>query len=233
MSERKPRPTPPSSKVPPQGQRVLRALEDDIASGRLVAGARLDEREIGRRLAVSRTPVREALNRLASAGLVETRPNLGSFVAQLSFADFLAQYEFMADLEALAARLAARRIGPPGKQALADLVVVCQATAGRGDAVEYQRVNRLYHDVIYAAAQNPFLENAIITVRRRLDHYRAFSFRIQGRLAASAEEHAAIAAAILAGQFEQAGTAMRFHMELLRPEMSDYVLSVSRALSPS
>ncbi|MFT4096616.1 MAG: GntR family transcriptional regulator [Rhodoblastus sp.] len=223
----------PDDALPAIGQRerVQRAIEHDIASGNYKAGQRLDEREIANRLNVSRTPVREALNRLASIGLVEARPNQGSFVTSMTLQDFLQQYEFMADLEALCARLAARRMEELARARLRQLAVEGSRAAEQGDVESYIPVNLEFHQVIYSATRNRFLEQSIFDLRRRMAHYRGFSIRLPGRLARSAEEHVAIANAIIHSDADEAHRLMRWHMELLKPESSDFLIAVSQTLS--
>ena len=84
---------------------VLRQrLEREIFSGALLPGERLDESGLARRFGVSRTPVREALLQLASAGLIEMRPRQGAVVAAITVQQLLQMFEVMADMEALCAR---------------------------------------------------------------------------------------------------------------------------------
>jgi DNA-binding GntR family transcriptional regulator len=223
----------PDEAMPAIGQRerVQRAIENDIAAGNCKPGQRLDEREIASRLNVSRTPVREALNRLASIGLVEARLNQGCFVTSMTLQDFLQQFEFMADLEALCARLAARRMEEVSRARLRQLSVEGQRAAEQGNVEAYIPVNLEFHQVIYSATKNRFLEQSIFDIRRRMAHYRGFSIRLPGRLARSAEEHVAITNAIMRSDSEEAHRLMRWHMELLKPESSDFLIAVSQTLS--
>src|SRR4029453_2541526 len=87
-------------------------IEQDIVTGRLKPGERLDEQSLAARFAVSRTPIREALMQLASTGLVSLQPRRGAFVASLSFKDVIERFEVMAALEGMCGSLAARRITP-------------------------------------------------------------------------------------------------------------------------
>ena len=85
-------------------------LEQDIVTGALRPGERLDEQSLAARFGVSRTPIREALMQLATAGLIELQPRRGAFVASLSLRDVIERFEVMAALEGACAALAARRI---------------------------------------------------------------------------------------------------------------------------
>src|SRR5262245_55444326 len=87
---------------------ATQALRDAILSGRLPAGTRLRQTELATRLAISRTPIREALGRLQQEGLVEILPAAGVRVAVLNLAEAAALYDVREVLDGLAARLAAR-----------------------------------------------------------------------------------------------------------------------------
>ena len=214
-----------------QRERAQRAIEHDIASGTYKAGQRLDEREIANRLKVSRTPVREALNRLVSLGLVDARPNQGCFVATLTFQDFLQQYELKADLEALCAKLASRRMDEIFRVRLRQLSLDGKRAAEQGEIDKYVTINLEFHQLVYSATKNRFLEQSILDLRRRMAHYRGFSLRMPGRLTSSAEEHGAITDAIVRSDADEAYRLMRLHMEILRPEASDFLFAISQTLS--
>ncbi|MCP3855384.1 MAG: GntR family transcriptional regulator [Actinomycetia bacterium] len=109
-------------------ERVFRHLRRDIIEGRLAPGERIVETRVADALAVSRTPVREAVRRLETEGLVGTEHNRGAHVRSFSEADIADLYEARARLEAFVAELAARRAGP-------DDVVAVRAAADRFDQV--------------------------------------------------------------------------------------------------
>src|SRR6476469_7362469 len=89
---------------------VRRRIADDVLGGRWAPGARLDEVALAESLGVSRTPVREALRDLASSGLVEIRPHRGAIVVAIDDQRLAALMEAVGEIDALCARLAARRM---------------------------------------------------------------------------------------------------------------------------
>ncbi len=93
-------------------------LEEEIATGRITPGTRLDEMELSHRFNVSRTPIREALMQLASVGIVEARPRRGAIIPQLTPQRMTGMFEVMAELEAMCGRLAARRMSAAEHQVL-------------------------------------------------------------------------------------------------------------------
>ena len=108
-----PSPTDAAPELRQRGGRAadIRAtLQEEIESGKLGPGAALDERALATRFDVSRTPVREALQQLAAHGLVRIAPRQGVFVSRLSVNRVRAMLEYIAELEALCAKLAARRV---------------------------------------------------------------------------------------------------------------------------
>ena len=84
-----------------RAQTLRDVLEDEIVTGKLRPGERLDEQSLAARFAVSRTPIREALMQLASTGLVDLQARRGDFVASLSFKDVIERFEVMAALEGM------------------------------------------------------------------------------------------------------------------------------------
>ena len=118
-------------------------IEEDIASGRLPPGSRLEESALAERFNVSRTPVREALAQLASAGLVEMRPRQGAVVAVLSLDNIIEMFEVMADLEALCAELCARRMTPEEQARLQAAHERCAAVSDTSKRTLWSMVKRL------------------------------------------------------------------------------------------
>src|SRR5215213_11508740 len=96
-------------------------LEQDIVTGHFKPGERLDEQSLASRFGVSRTPIREALMQLASAGMVELQPRRGAFVASLSLREVIERFEVMAALEGACGALAARRIGDEERRQLLEV----------------------------------------------------------------------------------------------------------------
>jgi len=198
-------------------------LEREIFSGALLPGVRLDESGLARRFGVSRTPVREALLQLASAGLIEMRPRQGAVVAAISVQQLLQMFEVMAEMEALCARYAARRMGPSERRALERAHKACVDQARRHDPEQYYEANRIFHEVVYAGTRNGYLEETTRALRNRLSSYRRFQLHQPGRVANSLAEHQAVVAAILAGDADQAATAMRAHVAIQGEVFTDLV----------
>lgn len=203
------------------------ALENEIATGVLRAGDRLDEAQLAARFGVSRTPVREALHQLASSGLIEQRPRRGAVVAQASPERLVEMFEVMAELEGMCARLAARRLSDEDKQALLEAHQNCQEAARYGNADAYYYENERFHHVLYRASRNQFLAAEALRLHNRLKPYRRLQLRIRGRIATSIAEHERIVAAILDGQGAAAQDHARAHIVIQGERFADLIASLS------
>jgi DNA-binding GntR family transcriptional regulator len=202
---------------------IRQKLADDILHGVYTPGTRLDENGLAKRFNLSRTPVREALRQLTSAGLVEMRPHRGVTVSLPTDSALAEMFEVMGELEASCARLASQRMSPAERVQL-DLVHrrACEAVRGN-DRETYRILNFEFHDVIYRGAHNDFLSTTTGGIRLRIAPFRRAQFAIQDRLAKSYEEHDAIVRAILRGDAEMASKVMRTHVSVVRVASSDYV----------
>ena len=134
---------------------VERALRERILAGALEPGMRLHQEALAEELGVSRTPLREALGRLAADGLVDVLPNRGARVADVRPEDMRAAYEARLVIEPAAAALAARRAEPAALDPLRR--AIAEHRAARGDVRTSFQANRAFHLALVAAAGNPYL----------------------------------------------------------------------------
>ena len=132
-------------------ERLRESIEEEIATGKLLPGTRLDEVDLATRFGVSRTPIREALRLLLGEGLVETRPQRGAVVAQVTPQRLIEMFEVMAELEAMCARLAARRMSDAELVEIEAAHEACRGSAAARDADAYFYANERFHYAIYAA----------------------------------------------------------------------------------
>jgi DNA-binding GntR family transcriptional regulator len=217
------------TKLTTLAQAIRQRIADDILSGIYPPGMRLDENGLARRFNLSRTPVREALRQLTSAGLVELRPRRGVIVSLPSETALAEMFEAMGELEASCARLAAQRMSPAERVRL-ELVHRRSWEAVRGDDREsYRTLNFEFHDVIYAGSHNDFLATTTAGIRQRIAPFRRAQFAVQDRLAKSYAEHDAVVRAILSGDADTASRVMRAHVNVVHAASSDYMHELERA----
>ncbi|ARE40485.1 putative regulator PutR for proline utilization, GntR family [Rhodovulum sp. P5] len=199
-------------------------LESLIFDGTFSDGDRLDEAQLAERFSVSRTPIREALQRLALSGLVEQRPRRGVFVRQPGLAELVEMFEVMAELEAVCARLAARRISDAALDALRAANDRCRQAVEAQDADGYYRENERFHAILYRESGNGFLEQESLRLHRRLQPFRRLQLRLRGRLRQSMAEHESVVAALDAGDGTAAAEAIRSHVAV-QGEKFHYLIS--------
>jgi DNA-binding GntR family transcriptional regulator len=204
---------------------IARKIEDEILTGTLLPGDRLDERALALRFGVSRTPVREAIARLASLGLIEVKPRSGSFVAEVRLEELFQIFEVMAQLEGLCARYCAERMDTTEHDELRRLVDACSAQNSPDD---YAITNAALHSIIYRSAKNEYLETLARQSRQRVASYRNYTFRLPGRIKRSTEEHIAIAEAICAGDAMRAQLLMTQHTDIKRDDFAPFIAMITR-----
>jgi DNA-binding GntR family transcriptional regulator len=198
-------------------------IEERIVVGEYAPGYRLDEVEIAKAFGVSRTPIREALIQLASAGLVESRPRRGSVVAEVTPRRLQEMFEVMAELEAFCARLAAARATDQERQALVSAHEACQRALKVKDPDAFYRLNEKFHLALYAACGNAFLTEQATQLQRRVRPYRRLQLRLPGRLKSAFGEHAEVVDAIVRRDSAAAAAKVRAHVEVQGQLFADLV----------
>ena len=212
-----------------QTDTVIDAILTAIDDGEIGPGEVIDEQALIARHGVSRTPVREALIRLETAGLVQRHARRGAVLFKPTLEEFLGIIEVHARLEAQAAGLAARRLTPGLATELEDIVSACEAHAkefGSSRPEDYYRLNLRFHEVIARASGNPFLIDLIkMNARKLMGYYRA-RYRYPGSVEASAKEHREIAELVTAHRREEAEAAMETHFNYDRGTVMDLLAAV-------
>ncbi|APX14062.1 GntR family transcriptional regulator [Tateyamaria omphalii] len=191
---------------------IANQIEELIFDGTFTDGERLDEVQLSDRFAVSRTPIREALLRLAQSGLVAHYPRRGVFVRQPGPIELIEMFEVMAELEATCARLAASRISDAAIDELNATNARCNAAVQDNDTERYYRENEQFHAILYRESGNSFLEQECLRLHRRLQPFRRTQLRVRGRLKQSMQEHEHIVSALEDGDGQTAADAIRSHV---------------------
>lgn len=202
------------------------AIKQLIMDSRLAAGSRISMDGLARDLGVSPTPVREALARLDSDGLVTKRPLVGYTVAELlDTAAFEDLFTMRLLLEPHAAGLAAPHVAEDSRLR-SDITAVARAMAkvpqGNGYAVYREQAahDARFHDAIAAASGSPLLRESIDRLRAHMHLYRLY-WR-SGIAAETAHEHDRIVTALAAGDGEAAAEAMRAHIQASHDRLAQF-----------
>jgi len=202
-----------------QAYLVLREL---IVSLELAPGALVKEPELVERLGIGRTPVREALRRLAQERLIEVFPRRGMVVTTVDVRDLARLCEVRLALEPEAARLAAERATQADLDEITALLTELAARRRRDDRALIG-LDRRIHSAIYHASHNDFLAET-------LEEYYTHALRIwmlgleKTGLKAAVHEHAELLGAVLRGNGARAADLMRAHVERFEEEMRDVLL---------
>jgi DNA-binding GntR family transcriptional regulator len=203
--------------------RAYFAIRDLIVTLELPPGAPVREPELVVQLRIGRTPIREALRRLAQERLVEVFPRRGIFVTTVDVRDLVRLCEVRAVLEPEAALLAAERATQADLDELQDLLAVLELRRRRDDRWLIELDQRI-HRAIYRASHNQFLAET-------LEQYYTHALRIwmlalaKTDLGAAVHEHAELLEAILRGRGDRAAELMRAHVELFEESMRDVLLA--------
>lgn len=155
--------------------RVYAAVKRDILIGAVEPAEQLQEGELAKRYAVSKTPVREALNRLVHEGLLDVFPRVGYVVTECTVAEAQSIFEFRAILERAAVELAARYVTDTELEQLEAMACLEARPRQRATYEEFFIQNRRFHLLIATASRNSELVNAIAGLFDRVDrllHYR-------------------------------------------------------------
>lgn len=203
-------------------ERAQTALRDAILRGELTPGAHLGEVELAERLGVSRTPVREALSRLAAEGLVEAHAHRGARVVSFSADDLDGIFDVRLALEPRATARAAARVTEADLDALDDLAHRMLAVGAPGPEQDLDALvgpNRDFHARLLDAADAPALSAALANVVHTPVVLRTFHTYDPASLARSLAHHLEIVAALRAGDADWASAVMRSHLGNARAVM--------------
>ena len=194
-----------------QSEEAYLRIRERIVSLDMAPGSVVNESRLREELKIGRTPIREALQRLARENLVRSIPHRGTFVTDVNITDLARITEVRVVLEGHAARLAAERLSTADRDSFAQLLELLE----KGPSLEQRQLMRLdqqIHREIYRAARNPFLEST-------LERYFNLSLRLwylvldrQVGLREAVEEHVELLRAILAGDGPGADDSMRRHV---------------------
>ena len=199
-------------------ERAYTQLRDRIVTLRLAPGEALREDELMTELGIGRTPLREAIKRLALENLVAVQPRSGTYVTGVDAADIVHISEVRAELEAQAAGLASLRIAGAARER-AEALLARLRSGGMDDADALMRLDEEIHRVVWEGSGNPYLAET-------LERYFALSLRVWyvvldrvPGLGTTVFDHARLLEAVLAGAADEARALMREHVEEFEREI--------------
>jgi DNA-binding GntR family transcriptional regulator len=199
--------------------RAYSELRDRIVTLAIAPGAPIDEDLIGEQLGMGRTPVREAIKRLALENLVTVFPRRGTFASEINITDLAQISDVRVQLEGHAAHRAAQRITAEQQQELAELKAALGRAADTGSHGSMMAVDADVHRFVYRCAGNPYLEE---TLSRYFNLSLRIWYLVLDRLphvGARVHEHVQVLDAIADGDAERARRIMEEHVETFEREI--------------
>ena len=189
-------PHPIPGRLPTMYVYVFETLRDEILSGFLTPGDRINIDEIESRLGVSRTPIREALKQLSTMGLVESKPHRGTYVKSLSYEEIIEIYIIRAALEGAAARLTALIISDSEILRLKGLCNRMEDEIQDLGHTRFKDMNREFHDTINGINDTPLLNDLVQQFYQKSTYTRALSIELPGGYDSVCREHRDIVEAL-------------------------------------
>jgi DNA-binding GntR family transcriptional regulator len=187
-------------------------LRNAILRGPIRPGTVLVQEQLAEHLGISRTPVRDALDRLASEGLVVRSPGGRIQVAPFSVEELREKYLVRRALEVLALRLAAPRMPGEPLTRLKFLIAAMRQDIADGKAQLVAQGGAAFHDTIFAACGNTYLRQLLTNLNDSIRRYRHAAIDIPGRAAETLREHSQIYECLASGDIAAAQHAMEDHI---------------------
>lgn len=201
-------------------ERAWRALEEEIVTLRIPPGSVVSEAGLSARLGFGRTPVREALQRLASEGLVQILPRRGVIVTDIDVAAQLRLLEVRREIERLLARAAAQRSPPEVRNRFDAIAEAMEQAAERQDDMAFMRLDRAFNLLLLEAAANEFATAAMRIINGLARRFWYVHYKQVADMPLAARLHAAVARAVAAGDPDAAAVAS--------DRLIDYIQDFSR-----
>ena len=203
--------------------RAYEELKQIILEHQIPQGGKLNEIELATALGVSRTPVREAINRLGKEGLVEILPQRGAFVVQYSEKDIFELFLIRENLEGLAAYLAAERVSEKDLARLGACVRGFKEPYGKRDVQRYAREDFKFHQTIVLLSDAQRLINLIATLHDHIRIFRLTPIGLSSQMKTSLLEHQKLLEALKRKDPEEADRRMRLHIRHVRDGVMDNI----------
>ncbi len=196
---------------------VAAVLRDEIVGMLLMPGTALQDRVLSARFGMSRTPVREALLRLADEGLVDIFPQSGTFVSRIPVAAIPEALVIRLALEGVTVEAAASKKSTAG---LDEALALQRVVAGRDDTRGFHEADEAFHEALAALGGHPGIWRLLKSVKMQIDRARRLTLPVPGRMDQVIGEHERIRTAVAAGDVAAARAAMTLHLSVVIPDVA-------------
>ncbi|MDR3428974.1 MULTISPECIES: GntR family transcriptional regulator [Silvimonas] len=208
-------------------QRVYLDLRQRIVDMVLLPGTRIVEKDLAAEHGTSRTPVHEAVRRLAEEGLVEVTQRVGTYVSRIPLDRLGEAMLIRTALEVAIVRRAALQISPQDIGRLRGMLAEQIACIERQDVLGFHRSDEDFHEALADIAGFPGVWRMVLQAKIQIDRYRRLTLPMPGRMDVVLAEHIEVVAMLESGQRDQAAVAMREHLDQVLP-----VLDIARTRCP-
>jgi len=210
-----------TGKAPSLTERAYKELEEMIVTLLLEPGAVLSEATLAAQLGIGRTPIREALHRLAREGLVVILPRRGILVSEINIRSQLRLIEVRREIERLMARSAAARATDHERRAFRDIASGMVTAADEDDDVTFMRLDLQFNQLVAATCRNEYAANAMSLMAGLVRRFWFMHHKLVADMPLAAKRHADVALAIAQGDVEAAAATS--------DQLVDYAESCTRA----
>jgi DNA-binding GntR family transcriptional regulator len=219
----------PTAKEPTLNRQVYREVLRQLLDGEIPLGAQLDERTLAAQIGVSRTPVREAIIQLVREGLVDYYPYRGHFVKMWTPKEVNDLFEVRKVLEALAVRLAVRKVSEEDLDELRTIVADIQDALRHGDIEGFSEADRLFHNTIVQKTGNQTLIDGLDRLACQIQVIRTIANRAPDLIERMLNEWPRILAALEARDAERSAELMLVHIEDARKTVVGHLQELEAA----
>ncbi|MHB2266450.1 GntR family transcriptional regulator [Aliihoeflea sp. PC F10.4] len=204
-------------------QRAYDRLCELIFSGHLRFGERLDERILAERMKISRTPIREAIGRLATEGIIERRPYQGNFVRNFTPLQIHNLYEVRKELEGLAVRLALETATGSEIDELGRIIGECHQALSDNRLLDFERLDQQFHGFLTGLSRNETLIECLENLRLKVQLARHYANEAPDAAQRTVAERNAILKAFREKDVETAVAQMKLHIDGAREAFAERV----------
>lgn len=194
------------------GTKIFEILRDRILNGEYATGDKLNELTLVNELNISRTPIREALKQLELEGLVESIPNKGVYVKGFSPRDIDDMFEMRKSLEALAIKLAIKRMDDIHLAKIKDVLDLMEFYTMKKESAKVDELNILYHETIYQATQSSYFEQTLKDLHYYVSVTSRHCLKNVSRMDTALKEHQAIFEKIEEKEADEAAEMIKTHI---------------------
>ncbi|HEY4201135.1 MAG TPA: GntR family transcriptional regulator [Devosiaceae bacterium] len=196
---------------------IYQSVRERIVAVEMQPGDKISENELAQLHGVSRTPVREAMQRLADEGLVEIFPQSGTFVARIPYEELPEAMVIRKALENTTATIAAGRATRSQILTLASIIEQQREAAAASDRSAFHRADELFHAKLAEIAGYPGIWRLVLQVKTQVDRFRQLTLILPRRMFAVIEEHEQVLRAIEKADPQAAAEAMMHHLDSVLP----------------